>query len=205
MTRWPASTGRVLATLLAVAFAAGCAQSPEIPEGESATRSTGRPEPDPRSATPPADAPVVAQPPATPPLVEPAVPTVAMQALTNALSVVGSPYRYGGTAPTGFDCSGLVRYSFGLAGVDLPRATREQRQATRRLGAAESMAPGDLVFFTRGKSALHVGIVAGDGRFVHAASQGGGVRVEALAAPHWQRRFIEVRRVDPDSWRAAAR
>jgi len=156
------------------------------------------------AASPSAGNPAPAEPadgqPALPP--EPGPATIAV---TRALGVIGRPYRLGGSSPTGFDCSGLVHYSFGLAGVPLPRTTGEQRLGTRRLVTGESMDAGDLVFFTRGKSALHVGILAGERRFVHAATRGGGVRVDSLDAPHWQTRFIEVRRVDPARGRGANR
>ena len=98
-----------------------------------------------------------------------------------ALAQLGSPYKYGGTSPAGFDCSGLVRYSYGLVGVDLPRDTREQRKATRLLEPGEDYIAGDLLFFRFGsKRALHVGVWVGNGEFVHAPSRGGKVRVELL-------------------------
>jgi cell wall-associated NlpC family hydrolase len=125
------------------------------------------------------------------------LPSLGAQAVTHALGLIGSPYRYGGMGPSGIDCSGLVRYSYQLVGITLPRATGEQRAATRRLPPAEALRAGDLVFFSRGKTALHVGLFAGDGRFVHAATRGGGVRLETLAAPHWRQRFLEARRVAP--------
>ncbi len=114
-----------------------------------------------------------------------------------AMAQLGSPYRYGGTSPAGFDCSGLVRYSYGLAGVTLPRETREQRKVTRRLEPDDEIAAGDLLFFHFGKGgALHVGLYVGNGEFVHAPSSGGKVRVEQFDAPHWKKRFIEARRVE---------
>lgn len=114
-----------------------------------------------------------------------------------AMAQLGSPYRYGGTSPAGFDCSGLVRYSYGLAGVSLPRETREQRKVTRRLEPDDEIAAGDLLFFHFGKGgALHVGLYVGNGEFVHAPSSGGKVRLEQFDAPHWRKRFIEARRVE---------
>lgn len=114
-----------------------------------------------------------------------------------AMAQLGSPYKYGGTSPAGFDCSGLVRYSYGLVGVTLPRDTREQRKVTRRLEPDEEWTAGDLLFFRfGGKNGLHVGVWVGNGEFVHAPSSGGKVRVERFDAPHWQKRFIEARRVE---------
>jgi len=114
-----------------------------------------------------------------------------------AMAQLGSPYKFGGTSPAGFDCSGLVRYSYGLAGVALPRETREQRKVTRRLESDDDVATGDLVFYSYGKTgSLHVGLYVGNREFVHAPSSGGKVRVEPMDAPHWKKRFIEARRVD---------
>jgi len=206
-----ASTGiaRLAVAIVAFAVVAGCAVFPSSRTDEPARSSTDRaPASDARSGdTGVADAvpgpigdsaaPIDPQ--------RPPLPSLGAQAVTHALGVIGSPYRYGGTGLSGFDCSGLVRYSYQLAGVALPRATGEQRDATRRLPPSEPLQAGDLVFFTRGKSALHVGIFAGDGRFVHAATRGGGVRLEPLAAPHWRRRFLEARRVAGSDSTAALR
>ncbi|GAB7190911.1 hypothetical protein NUM3379_16180 [Kineococcus sp. NUM-3379] len=74
---------------------------------------------------------------------------------------VGLPYRYGGTTPAGFDCSGYTGYVYRQFGVHLPRTATQQMHATRRVSDPR---PGDLVFFpTRGGRAYHVGIYAGDG------------------------------------------
>ena len=114
-----------------------------------------------------------------------------------AMGQLGSPYKFGGTSPAGFDCSGLVRYSYGLAGLTLPRETREQRKVTRRLEPDDALVTGDLLFFNYGKNgSLHVGLYVGNREFVHAPSSGGKVRVEPMDAPHWKKRFIEARRVD---------
>lgn len=198
---------RMALAIATSALAAGCAVSPS-PRDESPPPSSGKTPPAAaRSADGGVSVSVLGQPgigagPASPPPAvpsppgQPPLPSLGAQAVTHALGVIGSPYRYGGVDPSGFDCSGLVRYSFQLAGLSLPRATGEQREVTRRLAASEPLEAGDLVFFSRGRSALHVGIFAGDGRFVHAATRGGGVRLEPLAAPHWRQRFLEARRVE---------
>jgi cell wall-associated NlpC family hydrolase len=191
--------GRLAAVIAAIALVSGCAVSP-TPRTEEPPRPADRspaPEAAPRDAGVAGAAPGAtagsSSTPADPR--QPTLPSLGAEAVIHALDMIGSPYRYGGTDPSGFDCSGLVRYSYQRAGVALPRATGEQRDATRRLPPSEPLQAGDLVFFTRGRSALHVGIFAGDGRFVHAATRGGGVRLEPLAAPHWRKRFIEARRV----------
>jgi len=112
-----------------------------------------------------------------------------------ALEMVGKPYRYGGFTPAGFDCSGLVHYSFGRAGMSLPRDTPGLRRVGEELDPGE-LAKGDLVFFDQeGKKASHVGIYLGDGRFVHAPSTGGRVRIDSIDSPYWRKHFNEARRI----------
>jgi cell wall-associated NlpC family hydrolase len=92
------------------------------------------------------------------------------------VSALGTPYRYGGTGPGGFDCSGLVRWAYGHAGVALPRTTYEQRSASRPVGALELL-PGDLVFYN---GTSHVGLFIGDGKVIHAPRSGRSVEVVDL-------------------------
>jgi cell wall-associated NlpC family hydrolase len=111
-----------------------------------------------------------------------------------AAQMVGKPYKYGGSSPSGFDCSGLVQYSFKQAGVSLPHNTVQQRSASRLINAAE-LRRGDLLFFNQeGKKYGHVGIYLGDGRFVHAPSSGKSVRSDVLSNPYWKKHLSEVRR-----------
>ena len=115
-----------------------------------------------------------------------------------AVSLVGSPYRLGGTSPqSGLDCSGLVGYVFKqVAGVVLPRDSRAISEATQPLAEAE-LRPGDLVFFnTLNRAFSHVGIYLGDGRFVHAtSSRTGEVMISRLGDRYWRERFDGARRV----------
>ena len=108
--------------------------------------------------------------------------------------MVGKPYKYGGASPSGFDCSGLVQYSFRQAGITLPHNTVQQRSATRLVKVAE-LRRGDLLFFNQeGKKYGHVGIYLGEGKFVHAPSSGKSVRSDALSNPYWKKHLSEVRR-----------
>ena len=104
---------------------------------------------------------------------------------------LGAPYRFGGTGPGGFDCSGLVGAVYARLGVRLPRTAAAMYRALPPAGA---LLPGDLVFFSfSGGRVDHVGIYLGGGRFVHASTRG--VVIEPLAAPWYQRVFLGARRV----------
>jgi cell wall-associated NlpC family hydrolase len=115
-----------------------------------------------------------------------------------AVSLVGSPYRLGGTSPeSGLDCSGFVGPVFRqVAGVILPRDSRAISEALQPLSPAELQA-GDLVFFnTLNRTFSHVGIYLGEDRFVHAASsRTGSVKISRLNDPYWHQRFDGARRV----------
>ena len=115
-----------------------------------------------------------------------------------AISLVGSPYRLGGTSPQqGLDCSGLVGYVFKqVAGVVLPRDSHAISEATQPLAESE-LRPGDLVFFnTLHRPFSHVGIYLGDGRFVHAtSSRTGDVMISRLGDRYWRDHFDGARRV----------
>ncbi|HJW81770.1 MAG TPA: C40 family peptidase [Acidiferrobacterales bacterium] len=111
-----------------------------------------------------------------------------------AASMVGKPYRYGGNTPRGFDCSGLVQFSYKRAGMDVPRSTETQRGKSRKVSVS-GLARGDLLFFSQeGKYSSHVGIYLGGKRFVHAPSSGKRVRVDSLADAYWQKHLVDARR-----------
>jgi murein DD-endopeptidase len=119
----------------------------------------------------------------------------AVQAAAYAQTMIGKPYRYGGSSPAGFDCSGLVMYSYKQAGLALPHSTDKQRSSSRVVKVAE-LRRGDLLFFNQeGKKHGHVGIYVGDGKFVHAPSSGKSVRSDSLAAPYWKKHLTEARRI----------
>ena len=118
----------------------------------------------------------------------------AEQAAAHAQKMVGKPYKYGGSSPAGFDCSGLVLYSFKQAGVALPHNTEQQRRSAHPIKVAD-LRRGDLLFFNQeGKKYGHVAIYLGDGRFVHAPSSGKSVRSDTLNSPYWKKHLSEARR-----------
>lgn len=162
------------AALLLLALLAGCSSAPE-------------PRP---AAAAPAPALAIVD-------VAPADPVRANDVLMRALGLVGTPYKWGGNTPEGgFDCSGLVGYVFlDAARVYLPRTTRELARVEASTPPRDRLASGDLVLFADGGAVFHVGIYVGEGRFVHAPSTGGTVRLDRLDNPYWRRHYTGARRV----------
>lgn len=114
--------------------------------------------------------------------------------VNTSLQYVGVPYVFGGTTPSGFDCSGYTRYVFANAGVYLPRAADEQYEVGYSVSYG-NLQVGDLVFFsTYAYGASHVGIYLGDGRFINASSSRG-VVVDSLSSSYWSSCYIGARRV----------
>ncbi len=119
----------------------------------------------------------------------------ASKAIVYAREMLGKPYKYGGDTPAGFDCSGLVKYSYGRAGISMPRDTQSQHRMSV-LVSTHGLREGDLLFFDQeGKKKSHVGIYIGNGRFIHAPSSGGKVRIDSMNAEFWKKHFVEARRV----------
>ena len=123
----------------------------------------------------------------------PAPDTPATTAVSVALNQVGVPYRYGGNTPSGFDCSGLVHFSYAAAGVSIPRTTSGQWAKLSPVDNRD-MRSGDLLFFEISGKMSHVGLYVGDGRFVHAPSSGRTVSIETLDSPFYRKAFIRAGR-----------
>ncbi|WP_432507040.1 C40 family peptidase [Kineococcus arenarius] len=126
------------------------------------------------AAPAPAPAPVVEAPPAPAP-----APSLGQQILAVADDYAGVPYVYGGSTPAGFDCSGYTSYVLRQVGISVPRTSNAQLAASTRISRAEAVA-GDLVFFTDGGRAYHVGIYAGDGMMWDAPRSGKPVQLRAV-------------------------
>jgi cell wall-associated NlpC family hydrolase len=137
--------------------------------------------------------------PALPPPAPPEPPRAVrerLEAVRVAESLVGAPYRPGGATPRGFDCSGLVVYSFARVGVHgLPRSAEELELATAPVELAD-LEPGDLLFFRiDGRKTSHVALYVGEREFVHAPSRG--KRVERIDFDHvyWGPRLARAGRL----------
>jgi cell wall-associated NlpC family hydrolase len=130
------------------------------------------------------------------PAVEPSAKVSLGDAIAEiAMGMVGTPYRYGGTDPRqGFDCSGLVFYTYGQAGQRVPRTSQELFRAARKISLRDAGA-GDVMFFQDQEKLSHVGIYVGDGLFVHAPATGQEVTVASIDAPYYQRHLIAVGRL----------
>ena len=179
--------------VLLAAAATGCASSGAVPA----------PLPFPGATLPPGAAPPVATIPEVPPTPKTAgsaeggvtVPAPVDALVATALTFRGTPYRNGGSDPSGFDCSGFVQWVFARHGARLPREVRDQYRVGGDIDRDE-IAPGDLVFFeTVSKGASHVGIALGNGEFVHAPSSRGVVRVERYTSSYWAQRWVGARRI----------
>ncbi|WP_425488031.1 C40 family peptidase [Marilutibacter penaei] len=131
------------------------------------------------------------------PVVAPEDPAAANAVMMRALSLVGTPYRYGGSTPEGgFDCSGLVNYVYrDMLALHLPRTSSQLADYQGPRIRPKELAAADLVFFGSGGRVTHVGIYVGEGRFVHAPSTGGTVRLDRLDGPYWRDHYTGSRRV----------
>jgi len=116
------------------------------------------------------------------------MPSPGEELARRALAYLGAPYRFGGSSPAGFDCSGLVFHVHGRAGVVVPRTAPAQRRAALPV-RMDALEPGDLVFFRIGSANVdHVGVYVGDGRFVHAPRSARPVSLERLDDPYYRRK-----------------
>ncbi|MBX3695183.1 MAG: C40 family peptidase [Steroidobacteraceae bacterium] len=132
-------------------------------------------------------------------------PAPAREIVRAAEAMIGTPYRYGGASTSGFDCSGLTQYAHRAAGLAIPRTAAAQQRAASAVPRAQ-LRPGDLVFFATGRNGVdHVGVYAGDGRFVHAPASGRVVSYAYLDDPWYAQRFAGAGRFWSDTSLAAAR
>jgi cell wall-associated NlpC family hydrolase len=131
----------------------------------------------------------------------------ALAAIEEASKYIGTDYKWGGSTPqTGFDCSGLMQWSYAQSGVQIPRVTYTQIEAPNGTEVADkqNLKPGDLVFFSNAGDVHHVGMYLGDQKFLHAPSTGDVVKVSSLDEPYYASQFAGGRRFDDSAPAAAA-
>jgi len=115
-----------------------------------------------------------------------------LQIVSIAESMLGSPYKYGGASPRGFDCSGLVYYTHQQLDITVPRTTR-QKAAHKQGKQLNSAQPGDILFFKiYGNKISHAGIYTGNNQFIHAPKSGKYVSYANLDEPYWKSRLVKV-------------
>lgn len=121
------------------------------------------------------------------------LPAKADSVITTAKKYTGVPYKFGGTTPSGFDCSGYTQYVFKQHGIELPRTADKQCTSGRYI-AKGALQPGDLVFFAEKKSIEHCGIYIGNNEFMHASSSKG-IRADKLTDVYWGPKYYGARRI----------
>jgi len=116
------------------------------------------------------------------------------QIISTAKSYLGVPYKWGGTTPAGFDCSGFTRYVFASQNITLPRVSIDQYGVGTPVSFS-NLIPGDLVFFnlTSGKQVSHVGIYIGDNQFISATSSKG-IAIYGFT-PYWTNAYVGAKRI----------
>ena len=117
--------------------------------------------------------------------------------IRTASQQIGRPYKLGGTTPrTGFDCSGLIYWSYKQHGIEVPRVTVSQAKAGKR-APKNALRPGDILVFKSGSApnGLHTGVYMGNNKFIHSPNSRSKVKVEQLKGSYWGKQFMQARRI----------
>ena len=123
--------------------------------------------------------------------------TLGINVVRTASTQIGKPYRSGGQSPSkGFDCSGLIYWSYLQNGITIPRITTGQAKAGQPV-PRNRLQPGDIVVFRTSSSprGLHTGIYTGQGKFIHSPNSRSRVRIDTLDTPYWKKTYLTARRI----------
>ena len=115
--------------------------------------------------------------------------------IDEAAKYLGVPYVWGGTSPSGFDCSGFMYYICKSQGISLYRVADDQMHKNGTPVSKQDLEPGDLVFFGSGDYATHVGMYVGEGMMIHAPSTGKTIMYSDITTGYYESRYIGARRV----------
>lgn len=119
----------------------------------------------------------------------------AQKVLNTAAKYLGVPYLWGGTTPSGFDCSGFVQYVYRECGYSITRTTYTQWDNDGQYVSRYDLEPGDLVYFGSTNSPSHVGLYVGDGMMIHAPSTGKNIQYTSIDSNYYAARFIGGKRI----------
>lgn len=139
---------------------------------------------DQNSQTAPAETPVATPAPTAAPTLKPVNSTGGQAVVDTAMQFLGVPYVWGGTSPSGFDCSGLCYYVYQQLGYSINRVAHSIYTGSGTAVTREQLAPGDIICFGNTGYVWHVGIYVGNNQFIHAPNTGSVVRVEALSGTY---------------------
>ncbi len=114
--------------------------------------------------------------------------------IPKAESMLGVMYKYGGTTPKGFDCSGFVQWVYNHAGVKLPRKAKDQARAGNAVKSKDDIQVGDIVAFRRGR-VYHTGIYVGENKFIHSPRRNKDIRISDMDTSYFSKYYIGTRRV----------
>ena len=126
---------------------------------------------------------------------EPGASSVTSDVISYAKQFIGTPYVYGGSTPSGFDCSGFTSYVYKHFGISLPHSSSAQYSSLAKV-SRDQLKAGDLVFFTNGGSGIgHVGIYVGNNQFIHSPSSGRTVCIDTMSSGYYASHYVGAGRV----------